>query len=69
MFQKNKLRSKAHKIESLSLEESAIEQLARLPDYHKDPFDRMLICQAIALGLTLLTPDNDIRQYPVSCIW
>jgi PIN domain nuclease of toxin-antitoxin system len=36
----------------------------RLPKLHKDPFDRMLICQAMADGLILLTPDPLIRKYP-----
>jgi PIN domain nuclease of toxin-antitoxin system len=41
---------------------SAIEY--RLPKLHKDPFDRMLICQAMSDGLTLLTPDPLLWQYP-----
>ncbi len=44
-------------------------QLPRLSEYHKDPFDRMLICQAIAGGLILLTPDPAITQYPVQTEW
>jgi PIN domain nuclease of toxin-antitoxin system len=40
-----------------------------LPDLHKDPFDRMLICQAIAGSPTLLTPDPLITQYPVATAW
>jgi PIN domain nuclease of toxin-antitoxin system len=60
---------KLHRIESLSLDEIAIAQLQKLPDYHKDPFDRMLICQAIAHGMTILTPDKDIQQYPVQSVW
>ncbi|HWQ68630.1 MAG TPA: type II toxin-antitoxin system VapC family toxin [Patescibacteria group bacterium] len=58
-----------HEIRSLPLEEAAVLQLTRLPDYHKDPFDRMLICQAIAHGLTILTPDPAITQYPVRTEW
>jgi PIN domain nuclease of toxin-antitoxin system len=38
--------------------------IATLPDLHRDPFDRMLIAQAIAEGVTLLTADNAILQYP-----
>jgi PIN domain nuclease of toxin-antitoxin system len=59
----------AHRIEPLAIDEAAVLHLARLPDHHKDPFDRMLICQAIAHGLTLLTPDADIRRYPVRTLW
>jgi PIN domain nuclease of toxin-antitoxin system len=40
-----------------------------LPHLHRDPFDRMLVCQAIAHGLTLVTPDEAIRRYPVRTMW
>jgi len=43
--------------------------LTRLPLLHKDPFDRMLICQAIVHGLVILTPDQLIYQYPVRTMW
>ncbi len=49
-------------------EESAL-QGTRLPPLHRDPFDRMLIAQAIALGLAIVTPDPAITQYPVRVIW
>ena len=39
------------------------EQAGSLPDIHKDPFDRMLIAQAQAEGLTLLTTDSVIPRY------
>lgn len=58
-----------HYIESLSLHEEAIQHLANLPEIHRDPFDRMLICQAVEEGLVLLTPDPLIQQYPVKVIW
>lgn len=58
-----------HRIESLPLEEEAVLQLSRLPEYHKDPFDRILICQAIAGSMTILTPDRHITQYPVRTEW
>ena len=59
----------SHKIESLSLNEEMALQVRRLPRIHRDPFDRMLVCQAIAEGMTILTPDEMIRQYPVKTIW
>ena len=58
-----------HAIEPLPLEEEAVLMLPRLPDIHRDPFDRMLICQALAHGLSLLTPDPLIRRYPVPVVW
>ena len=38
--------------------------VAGLPPLHKDPFDRMLIAQAIADGLLLLTVDPAVARYP-----
>lgn len=58
-----------HGIEPLPLDEEAALHLARLPLLHKDPFDRMLICQAIVHGLAILTPDTLINQYPVRIMW
>jgi PIN domain nuclease of toxin-antitoxin system len=40
--------------------------LAALPPIHKDPFDRMLVAQAIVEGLTLLTSDRMVAKYPGS---
>ena len=58
-----------HRIEPLALDERAVLTLEKLPELHKDPFDRMLICQAIAEGMMLVTPDPLITQYPVSTLW
>ena len=58
-----------HKIESLSLNEEMALQVRTLPRVHRDPFDRMLVCQAIAEGMTILTPDEMIRKYPVKTFW
>lgn len=58
-----------HGIESLALTEPAVAHLAKLPDVHKDPFDRMLVCQAIEHDLILVTNDPAVRQYPVKTLW
>ena len=54
---------------SLPIDEASTLQLRRLPPLHKDPFDRILICQAIEHGMTLVTPDRLISQYPVRILW
>ena len=59
----------SHGIEPLSLDEESTLYVSRLLPYHKDPFDRMLICQAIVHNLVILTPDDDVRQYPVRTKW
>jgi len=53
-----------HQISSLSLDEASVSQLVNLPAIHRDPFDRMLICQAIEHGLTIVTVDDVICSYP-----
>ncbi len=58
-----------HEIETLPLTEKSIFHLKTLPKHHQDPFDRMLICQAIEHDLTILTCDGFIVQYPVKTIW
>lgn len=60
---------RAHRIDELPLTEEATLYLPKLPDWHKDPFDRMLVCQALAGGLTVLTPDPDLARYPVRTLW
>jgi PIN domain nuclease of toxin-antitoxin system len=62
-------RREARGIRTLPLEVDDALQMQRLPPLHNDPFDRMLICQAITHGLAILTPDPDISQYPVRVIW
>lgn len=58
-----------HGIAALPLNERAILHLHKLPLLHRDPFDRMLICQAIGHDCVLLTPDPLIAQYPVRTRW
>lgn len=58
-----------HRIESLPLTDRGVFQLPHLPRHHRDPFDRMIVCQALANGLTILTPDPLIAQYPVMTAW
>jgi len=58
-----------HQIEALPLVEAAVGHLAKLPGHHRDPFDRMLICQAIEHDLRLVSPDPAIHAYPVRLFW
>jgi PIN domain nuclease of toxin-antitoxin system len=56
-------------IEELPLEESDALTIGRLPALHRDPFDRMLVAQAIAQELCIVTPDAAIRAYPCLTWW
>jgi PIN domain nuclease of toxin-antitoxin system len=60
---------KKHRIGSLPLNEADTLVLDKLPRLHHDPFDRMLVCQAIANQMAILTPDPLIAQYPVLTRW
>jgi PIN domain nuclease of toxin-antitoxin system len=59
----------ARGLASLPLDEEAVLHLQKLPLLHQDPFDRLLVFQAVAHGLTILTPDDPIAQYPIRTIW
>jgi PIN domain nuclease of toxin-antitoxin system len=41
----------------------------RLPAIHGDPFDRALVCRALAGGMTIGNPDRTIASYPVRTLW
>lgn len=58
-----------HLIETLPLDNKAVFQLHGLANHHRDPFDRMLICQALSNQLVILTTDELIAQYPVATVW
>lgn len=54
-----------HDFASLPLDEEALPYLAGLPHLHRDPFDRILISQALQHRLTIATVDADVRGYAV----
>lgn len=54
----------AHRIASLPIDEGAMPHLASLPLLHRDPFDRLLVAQALQHGLTVATVDPDIGAHP-----
>lgn len=54
-----------HRIASLNIDEGTIESLPKLPALHRDPFDRILICQALQHDLTIVTVDAAITSYAV----
>jgi PIN domain nuclease of toxin-antitoxin system len=54
---------------SLPVSEDDAVQASTLPEIHRDPFDRILVAQAIVGGLTLISPDEFIRRYPARTLW
>jgi len=55
---------------SLAVEHLHAQAVADLPDYHKDPFDRLLLAQAAIENMTLITADVKLKPYgiPLRCI-
>ena len=56
-------------IESLAVDEESALRVSRLPRLHEDPFDRILVAQAIVHEMVLVTPDDAIQQYGVRVLW
>lgn len=55
--------------EVLDVRPTHILSLAGLPAHHRDPFDRMLIAQAMRERLALVSRDEVLHQYPVTIHW
>ncbi len=62
------LQRQRHQIRSLDVNEASVKQLIKLPALHNDPFDRLLICQAIEHNLAIATVDSHILAYPISTV-
>jgi PIN domain nuclease of toxin-antitoxin system len=52
----------------IGIEDAHLRALATLPFHHRDPFDHLLIAQAIAEGATFVTRDKMAARYPVEVI-
>jgi PIN domain nuclease of toxin-antitoxin system len=58
----------AHAIASLPVDEASVKRLAQLPLLHRDPFDRLLVCQAQEHELHVATVDPQVRAYAVKLV-
>ena len=58
-----------NRFEILEIELAHVLQVAKLPDLHRDPFDRIIIAQSQVMRIPILTIDRLIRQYDVDVIW
>ncbi len=61
------LESKSFKI--LDITPSHLMHLSELDYHHKDPFDRLLIAQAMTEDLTIISADRHFNSYPVNVLW
>ncbi|TRT61956.1 MAG: type II toxin-antitoxin system VapC family toxin [Microcystis aeruginosa Ma_QC_C_20070703_M131] len=53
----------------LSINAEHLEQLKRLPYYHKDPFDRLIIAQSLTENIPILTKDELFKRYTENLLW
>jgi len=60
-----KKRQDEHGIVTLPLEGAAVSRILELPPHHRDPFDRMLVCQAMQHDLDIATSDPQVEKYAV----
>lgn len=59
----------ANEFEVVPILPAHAEVLTTLPTYHRDPFDRLIIAQAMHENLTVVTYDAAFAAYPVSRLW
>ncbi len=57
------------RIPTLAIRTAHIRALANLPELHKDPFDRILVAQALAENLTLATKEAALARYGAPVVW
>jgi PIN domain nuclease of toxin-antitoxin system len=51
------------------IEPAHVYRLGGLPFHHNDPFDRMIIAQALVEGMTIITSDGEFGPYGVAVLW
>jgi PIN domain nuclease of toxin-antitoxin system len=56
-------------LSSLPLRREDIYRSTELPEVHRDPFDRLLVAQALEADLVIVTPDVEIQRYPIATLW
>jgi len=56
-------------IELLGIELKHTARIATLPHHHRDPFDRLLVAQAIGESMTLVSRDRELAKYGVRLLW
>ena len=59
----------ANQVSWLAIEAPHCRAVESLDFHHRDPFDRMLIAQAMVENMSVMTRDPHFRQYPVDCVW
>jgi PIN domain nuclease of toxin-antitoxin system len=61
--------AEALELTTLSISQSDAEAVEFLPPHHNDPFDRMLVAQALARDLAIVSADAVLDRYGVTRVW
>ena len=56
-------------MEYVTLSDEDISEMSKLPFYHRDPFDRLLLAHAKRKGLTVVSSDAAWAEYGVPVLW
>jgi len=56
-------------IDLLEIRPEHLDELAKLPFHHKDPFDRLMISQSLVENIPIVSRDSAYRSYPVHLLW
>ncbi len=64
-----RIQQRENGINLLPIDLSHVLGLSDLPHHHKDPFDRLLVAQAMAENLVVLSHDPQFARYPVRVVW
>lgn len=57
------------RVELLPITARHADRVATLPPHHRDPFDRLLVAQAMNENLALVSSDESLRRYAVNVVW
>lgn len=60
---------RAWSLAALPIQRGHLYRVTELPEHHRDPFDRLLVAQAIEEGMTIGSPDPQIHRYPTAVLW
>ena len=59
----------ANEIGLLPIAPKHLSVVADLPLHHRDPFDRLIIAQAMIEGISVVSHDGDFPKYPIQIVW
>jgi PIN domain nuclease of toxin-antitoxin system len=66
-FLEDQIQRNAFRVLPVKLEHAV--SVSSLPAHHRDPFDRLLVAQAAAEGMTLVSRDPQLRKYDAPTLW